>query len=127
MPRRTPTAILEARGSFIGKPSRRRPNEPMTDRPIGPAPGYLSKEEKKTWKELVAQSLPGVLMQSDRLMLSLLCRLFTKFKNNKPMMASETAMLITLSGKFALNPADRSKVHVEKPKESKLALFIAKK
>jgi hypothetical protein len=41
------------------------------------------------------------------------------------MMASETAQMITLSSKFAMNPADRSKVNVEKPKSSSLSLFLA--
>jgi hypothetical protein len=43
------------------------------------------------------------------------------------MMAAELAQLITLSSKFAMNPADRSKVSVEQPKKSSLALFLAKK
>lgn len=127
MPRRTPTAILEAKGTFITHPGRKRPNEPKTDRPIGPPPSFLNPKEKKVWKQLVKQALPGVLMESDRLMFSVLVRLANRHYTGMPMMVGEVAQLITLSGKFALNAADRAKVHVEKPKESKLALFLAKK
>jgi phage terminase small subunit len=124
---RLPTAVQDAKGAFIGKPSRRRDAEPTTDRPLGNAPPFLSKEEKKVWRDLAKQALPGVLFESDRLMFALLVRLATKFYTGSQMMASETAQMIQLSSKFALNPADRSKVAVEKPKQSTLAAFIAKR
>ena len=122
---RTPTAILDAKGGFITHKNRQRPNEPTVDRPIGSAPKWMSKDEKKVWKELAGQSCPGVLMVSDRLIFAVLVRLSAKFQSNQPMMASETAQMITLSSKFAMNPADRSKVSVEKPKSSSLSLFLA--
>ena len=124
---RTPTSILDAKGSFIGKPSRRRPDEPTSSRPIGSPPACLSKAEKVVWKQLAKQALPGVLMQSDRLMFAVMVRLANQFYTGAPMMAAELAQLITLSSKFAMNPADRSKVSVEQPKKSSLALFLAKK
>lgn len=124
---RTPTAILDAKGSFIGKPSRRRAAEPTTDRPLGNPPTALSKDEKKVWRDLAKQALPGVLFESDRLMFAVLVRLAAKFYSGVPMMAAETAQMIQLSSKFALNPADRSKVSVEQPKQSALAAFITKR
>lgn len=124
---RTPTNILDAKGSFLTHKNRQRPNEPTTDRPIGNAPTSMSKAERKVWKQLVKQACPGVLKESDRLLFALLVRLATKFYNNEPMMAAETSQMITLSSKFAMNPADRSKVNVEKPKSSSLSLFLAKK
>jgi phage terminase small subunit len=122
---RTPTSILDGRGSFLQKPSRSRPDEPTTDKPIGDAPTYLTKEERKVWRELVKQSLPGVLMESDRLMFALMVRLAAKFQSGAPMMAAETSQLISLSGKFAMNAADRSKVAIEKKKTNSMELAIA--
>jgi len=87
----------------------------------------MSKAERKVWRELVGQCAPGVLMESDRLMFAVLVRLASKFYNHEPMMVMETNQMISLSSKFALNPADRSKVSVEKPKASSLSLFLAKK
>jgi hypothetical protein len=124
---RTPTSILEAKGSFLTHKNRQRPNEPTVDRPIGNAPPSMSKDERKVWKQLAKQACPGVLMESDRLMFAVLVRLATKFYANEPMMAAETAQMITLSSKFALNPADRSKVSVEQPKKSSLSTFLARK
>lgn len=124
---RTPTSILDAKGSFIKDPQRARPSEPKTDRPIGNSPTFLTKPERKVWKQLAAQALPGVLMESDRLLFAVLVRLATKFYSGAPMMVGETNQMITLSSKFALNPADRSKVSVEKPKTSSLLELINKR
>lgn len=124
---RTPTNILDAKGGFITHKDRKRPNEPTTDRPIGKPPIYLTAAERKVWKQLEQQALPGVLLESDRLLFALLVRLANKLYTGQDMKAAETAQLITLSSKFAMNPADRSKVSVEKPKQSALSLFLAKK
>lgn len=121
---RIPTAIQDAKGAFIHKPSRKREDEPTSDRPLGDAPRTMSKEERKVWKQLAAQLLPGVALESDRLLFALLVRLATKFHAGTQMMAAETAQMIQLSSKFAMNPADRSKVVVAKPKESALAKFL---
>lgn len=121
----TPTAILDARGAFLqgANPARKRPNEPRTDKPLGSPPSWMSKEEKKVWKELAKQALPGVLMQSDRLQFSLLVRIATKLYGNLEMRSSEMSLLVSLGSKFAMNPADRSRVSVEAPKESALTKF----
>jgi hypothetical protein len=124
---RTPTSILDAKGSFLTHKNRQRPNEPITDRPIGDPPESFTKEQRKVWRDLVKQSCPGVLMESDRLMFSVLVKLAAKFYANEPMMAAETTQMITLSSKFAMNPADRSKVSVEKPKSSSLTSFLQRK
>ena len=58
---RTPTAIMDARGSFIANPRYARPDEPQGDRPLGGPPKWLSKEEKAVWKDLANQMLPGVV------------------------------------------------------------------
>jgi phage terminase small subunit len=124
---RTPTAILDAKGAFIINPQRARENEPTSGRPIGPPPKCLSSDEKKVWKLLVKQSLPGVLMESDTTLFMLLVRLTTKLYKNQPLMVGEMSQLISLGSKFAMNPADRSKVSVEQPKESALSTFLNRK
>ena len=124
---RTPTDILEAKGSFLTHKNRQRPNEPVVDRPIGDPPKHFAKEEKKVWKAMVKEACPGVLMESDRRVFAVLVRLATKFELNQDMKVMETNQLIALSSKFAMNPADRSKVAVEKPKQSALAAFMSKR
>jgi hypothetical protein len=68
-----------------------------------------------------------VLMESDRLMFAVLVRLSTKFQLGQTMMAAETAQMITIASKFAMTPADRSKVSVEQPESSSLSLFLDRK
>lgn len=122
---RTPTAILDAKGVFQHDPQRKREDEPTTDRPLGSAPRRLSPEEKEVWKDLADQALPGVVMYSDRNMFEMLVVLTTKFRSRGPMMAAERNLMVSLSSRFAMTPADRSKVSVEKPKQSQLSKFLA--
>jgi phage terminase small subunit len=124
---KTPTAILDAKGSFLKHPDRARPKEPVSDKPLGSAPKWLSKEEKKVWKELAKQALPGVVLESDRMLFALMVRLANKLYTNQEMRVGEMSTLITLGSKFAMNPADRSKVVVEKPAESVLDKFMARR
>jgi hypothetical protein len=67
--------------------------------------------------------LPGVCFESDRTAFELLVRLVFKMRTDT-INRSEVSSLIALTGRFAMNPADRSKVSVEKPKESKLDKFL---
>ncbi|HEX3739443.1 MAG TPA: hypothetical protein VHV29_06925 [Terriglobales bacterium] len=121
---KTPTAVLEAKGSFIRHPERERPDEPTTDRLLGPPPDWMTPEQKRVWEQLASEALPGVLFESDRMLFSLMVRLATKLLGNKDMMASEMSMLITLGSKFAMNPADRSRVTIDAPKDSSLQIFL---
>jgi hypothetical protein len=122
---RKPTAILDAQGSFMRHPERARENEPETDgkKPLGNPPSYLSVDQKRIWRELRKQMLPGVCFESDRTAFELLVRLVCKMRDDT-INRSEVSSLIALTSRFAMNPADRSKVAVEKPKESKLDKFL---
>lgn len=122
---RTPTAILDAKGTFLVNPQRARSDEPATDRPLGSPPRYLTDAEKKVWKELADQCLPGVVFESDRTEFEMLVRLKAKMIDDFwSMKSADKALLVTLGSKFAMTPADRSKVTVDKPKESKLSKFL---
>ena len=123
----TPTSILDAKGAFIRHPERSRPNEPQSDRPLGSPPKGMSDEEKKIWKQLAKECLPGVVKQSDRTAFTLLVKLATKLYNNEEMRVGEMAVMISLCSRFALTPADRSKVAIEQPKESALQEFLTRK
>lgn len=122
---RKPTAVLDAEGSFIRHPERARDSEPETSssKPLGNPPSYLSVNQKRIWRELRKQMLPGVCFYSDRTAFELLVRLVCKMRDDT-INRSEVSSLIALTSRFAMNPADRSKVAVEKPKESKLDKFL---
>jgi phage terminase small subunit len=124
---KTPTAILEAKGAFLINPQRSRPNEPKSDRLLGSPPKYLSKEQKKIWKETAKRLPPGVALESDRDAFEMMVRLTHQMRGGLPMMAAERSTLISLWSRFAMTPADRSRVSVEKPSESKLDQFMNRK
>lgn len=125
---RKPTAILEAEGAFIRHPERARESEPETSdaKPLGDAPAYLDAFQKEVWADLSAQMLPGVCFASDRTAFELLVRLVCKMRTDT-INRSEVSSLIALTGRFAMNPADRSKVAVDKPQKNKLQDFLSRK
>src|ERR1700719_2191433 len=106
---KTPTAILDAKGSFIAKPDRKRPNEPKSDHPIGSPPKYLSKDCKKIWKEIAKRLLPGVALESDRDAFELMVRLTADLRAGLMVMAADRTCLVSLWSRFAMTPADRSR------------------
>lgn len=122
---RTPTAILDAKGAFIKDPQRSRPNEPKSTRPLGKPPKWLSGEQKKIWKEMAKRLLPGVGSASDRDAFEMMVRLTEHMRSGVPMRSADRQTLISLWSRFAMTPADQSKVSVEQPKESKLGRFVA--
>src|SRR5258708_19161979 len=123
----TPTAILDAKGAFIANPQRAREAEPQGKNPLGTPPKYLAADEKKIWKELAKQILPGVAFESDRTAFELLVRLTNKMRTNQMTKTSDMTTLISICSRFAMTPADRSKVSVEKPKESNLNQFLSRR
>jgi len=124
---RIPTAIQDAKGAFLKDPQRARPDEPTSNRPLGSPPKYLTKEQKKVWKELSAQLLPGVAFESDRTMFELLVRLKEEMINRYAgMRSADKSLLKDISARFAMSPSDRSKVSVEAPKEGALDKFLRK-
>lgn len=126
---RTPTSILEAKGAFLtgANPARRRDSEPKAVKPLGGPPKYLSDDEKKIWKEISKRLAPGVASASDRDAFELMTRLTRKMRSGEEMKSADRALLLSLWSKFAMTPADRSRVSVEKPPENALARFLDRK
>lgn len=124
---KTPTAILDAKGAFIHDPQRARVDEPKGGRPLTKKPPkYLQMNEKEIelWKVLHKRLLPGVAFESDEVMFADYVRLTLKWIEREPMMAAERTYRLSLASRFAMTPADRSKVQAEQPKESALTKFL---
>jgi hypothetical protein len=86
----------------------------------------LNKEEKKLWKQLAQKLLPGVAFESDELFFADLVRLTLKWIARDALTSAERSYRLNLASRFALTPADRSKVSVgNSKKESKLAKFMS--
>ena len=122
---RTPTELLDVRGSFIANPSREeaRRYEPVSDLTLGDPPTRLNADCQAIWYEVAAQMLPGVCKASDRQMFEVLVRLIAKLRAGTIRMTELTA-LISLCGRFAMTPSDRSKVAVSAEPSTALTRFL---
>jgi phage terminase small subunit len=111
---KTPTAILEARGGFDGRPSRReaRAKEPKGDKPIGKAPKDFDATQKKIWKEVISLSHDGVLCSADAIWLEITVRLVCQLRDGTISNQGLGQLQVCL-GKLGLNPVDRSRVQVQ--------------
>lgn len=122
---RTPTEILDARGSFIANPylEKAREAEPVIKEPLGEPPARLTAEVQAIWQE-VAEELPvGVVKRSDRQLFEVLCLLIDKLRKGK-IRIMELSCLISLCSKFAMSPSDRSKVAVNAEPSNALTRFL---
>jgi len=79
---RTPTAILEARGSFIGHKNRKeaRAGEPVVTKKLGVPPKTFSDEQKNLWREFAKMLPPGVATYADRWAAEIVVCAMAKFR-----------------------------------------------
>ena len=89
-----------------------RTSEPKPTGALGPAPKHFDAELKAIWKELVRQIPPGVLMNSDRLILELTCRLTFQMRFGVEFTSSNAAQLVSCLSRLAMTPSDRSRVNL---------------
>lgn len=106
---RTPSNILELRGSFDKDPQRRR-EDPKVDIGLGEAPPYFDDEERAIWEEIADSAPQGVLAKSDRLCIEMLVPLVLQLRQRGPMKAAERSFMLSTLTRIGCTPADRSKV-----------------
>lgn len=115
---RTPTKVLETRGSFVNRPARQRKKEPKPKGPISGPPKHLTAAQRRTWKYLVDLTPLGVLMASDAPAFETLVFLFSAFRDDPVNFTSRNyGTLLSLFGRFGYTPADRAKLEVEQEEE----------
>jgi hypothetical protein len=110
---RTPTHILDARGSFVRHPERKRfrVGEPVPTGEIGDPHPALNHDEQEAWKELLEILPPGVATNSDRWWVERAVCLMVLCRKGKAR-ASEQGLLQSYLSKLGMSPADRSRVTV---------------
>ena len=108
---RTPTAILESRGSFINHKNRKeaRAGEPVVTKKLGSSPKSFTDEQRKLWHEFAKIVPPGVATYADRWAVEIVVCAMAKFRAGT-ITGAETGHLTSLLSRFGLTPADRSRV-----------------
>lgn len=120
---RTPTNVLEMRGSFKKHPERKRADAEASG-PLDGAPDHISGAVLIAWNEISGSAPLDVLTNSDRISLELAANLLSQFRNDPlEFPAAKLVRLEALLGKFGMTPADRAKVggKKEKPKGNSFA------
>ncbi len=115
--KRTPTKVLEMRGSFKDHPDRKRKRakepkytQPMPMRP----PDHLLSREKKIWKELMDAMPQGVIEVYDQVVFETLVKLFARFRTTRAgITGAELSLMIRCASLLGMSPVDRSRVIVE--------------
>jgi P27 family predicted phage terminase small subunit len=139
----TPSAILNARGSWRGKKNKTEPAPPVG---APPCPDWLSVPAAEVWQQMVAVMEPlGVLTSVDGSALARYCDAFVRWKKVAAFLAEKgevyalkdaegvvrcmmpfpqvaiykslTGLLMKLEQEFGLTPASRSRVHVQGQEE----------
>lgn len=113
---RTPTAVLEARGSFTRHPERRRErqDEPRPDTPLGNPPKRLSEAEKTAWREMQAEGF--WLTSADAMMVEIAANLMSQQRTGQIDNPARTLLVSTLI-KLGFGPTERAKMKVMPQKE----------
>lgn len=118
---RTPTNVLELKGSLKRHPERRdAEHEPKPDKPIRKTvPDWMNRAEAKVWRELKAACAPGVLTGSDNAVLELAACLVAEFREcPQDFPTSRINPMISALARLGMTPADRSKIGVGGPKRN---------
>ena len=109
---RTPTNVLDARGSFRKHPERKRV-DPDTAGPLSAAPDHLTEQALECWNDIAVSAPPGVLTDSDRIALEIAANLLAQIRADPLEFTSmRLVRLEVLLGKFGMTPSDRSKVSI---------------
>jgi phage terminase small subunit len=110
---RTPTELLELKGTFTKNPSRKREIGPKSDRGLGQVPRHLTEAEADCWREVVANSAACVLTSADRVLVELVARLLAKMRRDW-LTGAEIGTLKSCLTELGWTPASRSKVATPK-------------
>ena len=118
-PHKKPMAVRELHGTAHRNKHRNTNNVPEPIKGIGPASAYLTAIEKEVWDEVVGIACPGVLGNTDRIGLEMLCKLIAEMRTDfDNMTAAKITQLSNALGRFGMTPADRMKLNVPKKKEA---------
>ncbi|GAB5449931.1 MAG: hypothetical protein Hals2KO_02590 [Halioglobus sp.] len=115
--KRTPTALLNARGAFKKHPDRKREGEPQVTEPLGNPPESFTDDERQAWREIVERAPLGVLTAADWQCVVMASKLFAELmRDSEAMNAARIGRLHSLLGDMGLTPSARASLSIPQPK-----------
>ena len=117
--KKKPTALLNARGAFKNRPSRKREDEPVVTDPLGSPPEGFKPDEVAAWREIVERAPLGVLTAADWQCVVLASKLFAEaMRDTENMNAARLSRLHSLLGDMGMTPSARASLSIPQPKEA---------
>ncbi len=121
---RTATKILELKGAFKRNPQRKRSEPTCANQLKKTAPRYLNSDQKAAWRKIIKIAPPGVLQESDEMIVASVACLWAEFLQGPALMHPQKLLRLEIQlGRLGMTPSDRSKVTVEKPKQNEFDDF----
>lgn len=115
---RTPTKVLDARGSFKKHPERKRDGEPEVREPIGSVPEYFDEMQKAAWNQITSQAPMGVLTKADTGAVEMTSILMAEMRSDwDNFSVGKIGRLQALLGQFGMTPSERARLNIAKPKD----------
>jgi hypothetical protein len=113
-----PTVLHNLTGAHKKNPNRARSNEAQPRMGIGESPKHPSVDFADVWGEVVDSVCPGVLGNSDRLHLEIVCHLICQFRlNPEETSAAKVLIIEKMLGKLGMNPIDRIRIVIPEEQE----------
>lgn len=108
---RTPTSVLELRGSFKRNPDRKRAreNEPLVTTPLPEPPAYLTRDT--TAASLEIKSWGFWLTSADKFLSEIAATLMARYRVDE-LKSGDVSLLIGLLGKISFSPKERSALNL---------------
>lgn len=112
-----PREMAELTGATAKDPQRYKDSS-KSELPLGPAPGYMTDEQKACWDELSFYAIPGVLTGADKQILEVVSNLLAEYRQEpKDFAIGKYTHLIGGLARLGMTPSDRRHIEVEKPKD----------
>ncbi len=122
---RKPFNELLASGAMAHDPQRFRDRqpEPISDEPLGDPPPHFDAAQRKVWRELAKNAIPGVLCSADRIAMELLVSLVVMSRKGTAK-AGDRNTMVGLMSRLGMTPSDRTKLVAKPQKQSENDEFL---
>lgn len=110
---KTPSKVMELRGSYKNHPENRNKHEPKPEGPLGPPDAGLTPSQRNAWNTIANAAPLGVLTSADCFVIHTAAVLWAEFLDDpQAMPTNRMGLMLRLLGSFGLSPSDRAGMRV---------------